>query len=40
MAGGNENKILNFYIYITTFLEFLAIQEVMSRGFVDTLDLK
>lgn len=33
-------KYLNFYIYTTKFLEIIAIQEVLSRGLVDTLDLK
>ena len=33
-------KYLKFSIYITKFLEILAIQEVASRGLVDALDLK
>lgn len=33
-------KYLNFYIYIIKFLEIIAIQEVLSRGLVDTWGLK
>lgn len=33
-------KYLNFYINMTKFLEVIAFQEALSRGFMDTLDPK
>lgn len=40
MAGGNENKILNFYIYFTKFLEIIAVYELLSRGLVGDYGFK